>query len=519
MPTVAEKDPNDPSTTSYAWDQMIETWTMIETVLGGTEALRSAGRLYLPQHEEESDAGYEERLSTNVLFNMTELTLEGLVGRPFSDPVRLNDDVPSQIVDISQNVDLQGNDITTFCRQWFREGLAKGFSHVLVDFPSITEEEREGRTLADDRQEGRRPYWQHIKPENLIFASSDVVTIDGNPMEFLTQVRIREFVVVIEGFAEVIKERIRVLYPGFFELYEKTQKDRRHKPEWVLIDAGTTGIDFIPLVTFYTNREGLMLAKSPMEDLAQLNIRWWQSNADQINVLTVSRFPMLAVAGATDVSGSVMRIGPRQLMGTKDANGRFYFVEHAGKSIAAGRQELLDLEEQMGSYGAEFLKRKPGVQVATARALDSAESVSFLQDATIRFMNSVNTVLDYTASWVGISGKGDTKGGTVTMTTDFGPEELREADIEFLMNARKVRDISREAFITEAKRRGLISEEYNSIADLQQLFTELELLQPLQPLVPGTFDPNPPGEEGVDDEAKTLKQLEIAKKKLEELSQ
>jgi hypothetical protein len=518
LPTGPDKDPNDPSTTSFAWDSMIATWTMIETLLGGTEAMRQAGQLYLPQHEEESDVGYEERLNTNVLFNMTELTLEGLVGRPFSDPVRLNDDVPEKIVELTQNIDLQGNDISTFCREWFKEGVSKAFSHVLIDFPVLTAEEREGRTLADDRAEGRRPYWQLIKPENLIFASATVATVNGDPREFLTQVRIREFDVETVGFAEVVKERIRVLFPGFFQVFEKQQKDKRHKEEWVLIDEGETGLDFIPLVTFYTNRDGLMIGKSPIEDLTHLNVRWWQSNSDQINVLTVSRFPMLAVAGATDVSGSVLKIGPRQLMGTKDPNGRFYFVEHQGKSIGAGRQELLDLEEQMASYGAEFLKRKPGSPTATARALDSAESITPLQDMTIRFIDAVNTALDFTASWIGITGKSDIKGGTVTITTDFGPEEIREADIEFLMNARKIRDISREAMIAEAKRRGLISEDYDSIADVKQLFTERILLKPLQPLIPGTFDPNPAGEDDGVSEAKVLAELDEAKKLLEETS-
>jgi hypothetical protein len=515
LPTGPEKDPNDPSTTSFAWDQMISTWTMVETILGGTEEMRRAGQLYLPQHEEESDVGYRERLNTNVLFNMTELTLEGLVGRPFSDPVRMNDDVPEPILDITANIDLQGNDISTFCREWFKEGVSKAFSHVLVDFPALSEGEKEGRTLADDRKEGRRPYWQLIKPENLIFASSNVQTVNGNPREFLTQVRIKEFDVQTVGFAEVVKERIRVLFPGSFVLFEKQQKDKRHKEEWAMIDQGETGLDFIPLVTFYTNRDGLMMGKSPIEDLAHLNIRWWQSNSDQINVLTVSRFPMLAVAGATDVSGSVLRIGPRQLMGTKDPNGRFYFVEHQGKSISAGRQELLDLEEQMASYGAEFLKSKPGSPTATARALDSAESITPLQDMTVRFIDAVNTALDYTASWFKITGEGDTKGGTVSITTDFGPEEIREMDIEFLMNARKVRDISREAFISEAKRRGLISSDYDSIADLEQLFFELEALEPLQPLIPGTFDPQEGGE-APEDASAIIEKARRSKELLEE---
>lgn len=483
-----KKDAKSPATTSFAYDAMEEVWEMVETLLGGTRTMRSAGREYLPQHDEESDVNYDDRLHSNVLFNVLELTLDHFVGRPFSDPVSLNDDVPETIREMAKNIDLQGNDITTLCRQWFREGLAKGFAHILVDMPSLDMEERQGRTLADDRQDGRRPYWLFIKPDNVIFATSEIVGTPDGPREHLTHVRIKEIVTEREGFAEVEKEHIRVLEPGLWLLYEKRQVKRR-KPEWVLIDNGTTDLDVIPMVTFYAaNREGLMQAKPPLEDLAHLNIRWWQSNADQINVLTVARFPMLAVAGATDASGTTMRIGPRQLLGTKDANGKFYYVEHTGKSINAGRQDLLDLEEQMANYGSIFMKRRPGNQVATARALDSAESTSPLQDMTVRFIDSVNTALKLTAEWMKVE-----DGGTVKIATDFGPEEESTADLEFLLDLRKARDISREALLDEAKRRGIIADDFDSVVDLEQLYVELEALKPLEPLVPGTFDvQNPP---------------------------
>jgi hypothetical protein len=379
------KDAESPDTTSFAWDSMIEVWDMIETLLGGTAAMRASGQVYLPQHDEESNHNYSERLTTNVLTNKMEQTLDNFVGRPFSEPVRLNEDVPPEIEKLMNNVDLLGNDVTIFCREFFREGLAKGFSHVLVDFPRMGEEERGTRTLEDDNREGRRPYWVLIKPENVIFATADIIETEDGIKEFFTHVRIREVVTEQDGFTEIAHEQIRVLTPGFFQLYRKVKTKGKRKPEWRIIDQGETGLDFVPMVTFYAARTSLMVAKPPLEDLAHMNIRHWQSNSDQINVLTVARFPMLAVAGATDSSGATMAIGPRQLLGTRDPNGKFYYVEHTGKSIEAGRTDLQDLEDQMGTYGAAFLKRKSGDQTATARALDSAESVSVLQDMTLRF--------------------------------------------------------------------------------------------------------------------------------------
>ena len=111
---------------------------------------------------------------------------------------------------------------------------------------------------------------------------------------------------------------------------------------------------YIPLVTFYSQRSGLMLAKPPLLDLVNMNISHWQSQSDQTAVLTVARFPMLASSGMMDEDEVV--VGPNQWLATRDPAGRVYYVEHSGKAIASGRADLLDLEEKMAKYGAELMR-------------------------------------------------------------------------------------------------------------------------------------------------------------------
>lgn len=476
-----EKDPNDPSTTSMAWDSMADIWDLIDTILGGTGPMRAAAEIYLPRHEQESSPNYNERLGRCTLFNMTELTLGTWVGKPFSDPVRLNDDVPQEIVSISEDIDLQGNNLTVVARSWFRESLAKSFAHILIDMPALTDEEKEDRTLADDNRDNIRPYWILIKPENLIFAESQIV----NGREMLTHVRILETIVSRVGFTEVITDRIRVLEPGHFAIFEKVFLNKsRSKFKWVIIESGETGLDEIPLVTFYADRTGLMEGKPPLEDLAHLNIRHWQSTADQINILTVSRFPMLAVSGAQDQSGDTMVIGPRQLLGTKDAQGRFYYVEHTGKAITAGREDLEDLEEQMASYGAEFLKRKSGSHTATGRALDSAEAMSPLQDMVIRFVESMGEALDITAKWLKLEGGG----GTVDIATDFSISGQDDAELKILFAARKNGDISMIDFLNELKIRGILSDDFDVTQNISRILIGMGL----------GLETNNPGNENTD---------------------
>lgn len=465
---MADKEINDPSTTSMAYDVMQSRWNKVDTVLSGTDAMRYAAQEFLPQHREEADATYGERLARNVLLNMTELTLDSWVGRPFSDLVKFSEEIPEHVVDLMEDVDLQGNNVTVFARQWFKEGLAKGFAHVLIDFPRVQYEVNgEGgltpRTMADDRRDNLRPYWSLVKPENVIFAHAEI--IDG--VEVLTHVRIREEIVEQVGYAEVIKQRIRVIEPGIQQVFELQKTTKKKKEEWVLIEEFGYDLDIIPLVTFYANREGFMIAKPPLSDLADLNIAHWQSSSDQRAVLTVARFPILAVSGATDEEGK-LTIGPNNFLSTPDARGKFYYVEHSGKAIEAGRQDLIDLQEQMGNYGAEFLKKRPGNTTATARALDSSEAVSPLQDMVIRFEDALNLAKAYTSKWLG-----EDDIGRFEVHKEFGPEEIISADLTALSKARETRDISRMTFLVELQRRGVINDDVDLEEDAEQLEQEM----------------------------------------------
>lgn len=449
-----------PDTVSAAYSHMAPLWDKVSSILGGTETMRGAGTLYLPQHDRESNAAYDERLNRTVLINTTEQTLGGWVGRPFAKPMQVNADVPSELVDLLPDVDRQGNDLDVFCRNWFRDGLAKGFSHVLVDFPALMGDGP--RTLADDRSAGLRPYLVHVPPENIISAHCEVM--DG--VEVLTHVRVHEQQIVRDGFDEAVIDRIRVYEPGLVELYEK--RGTKGREDWVVVESYNYDLPYIPLVTFYAQREGFMLSKPPLLDLVNMNIAHWQSQSDQTAVLTVARFPMLASSGMMDDDEVV--VGPNQWLATRDPAGRVYYVEHSGKAINSGRLDLLDLEEKMAKYGAEFLTKKPGRQTATARSLDSAEAVSPLQDMTHRFVDSVNLAMQYAADWMGLD-----NGGTVDLNTDFGLSGSDGGALTALSSARQSRDISREAYLRELQRYNVLDRSFDVDVDGELLRDEQSL--------------------------------------------
>lgn len=464
----AVQDPNnerDPSQPSLWYEVMGERWLLMNDVLGGTESMRAARTRRLPKHPEETDDSWLRRLSAGVLFNVTQMTADTLTGFPFSEPVALGPDVPTRIKDFCEDIDLRGTHIDVFARQWFFTALTKGFAHVLVDHPMV-EPNQDGtpRTLADDQRDGLRPYWVLIQPEDLIAARATVI----NGHEVLTHIRYRQESVVVseDGFQESIVEQVHVREPGLHQVW--TKKTERGKEVWV--PEAPTSITLpggkpapITLVTLYASRDGFMISKPPLEDLAHLNVAHWQSYADQRNILTVARFPMLAASGVEDDDG-VLAVGPNQMLIASDAQARYYYVEHGGKAIESGRQDLLDLEQRMSAYGADFLRKRPTVYTATGRVLDQAGIFSPLQVMTISARDAIETALDYTALWIG-----ENEGGSVKLNMEFSPKPVDSADLASLQKSWEDGLISDETYVNELIRRKTLSPDLDVTKELAKV--------------------------------------------------
>lgn len=488
-------DPKSPETTSSSYNHQLAGWAKVQTVLDGTDAMRAAGQTYLPMHAKESAKLYQERLSRCTLLNRTRQTLGSWVGRPFSKPL-LFEKVPPAIEALFTDVDRLGNDVQVFCRNWFADGLAKAFSHVLVEFPRLGPGARNdgGRTLADDREEGARPHWIHLRPEQVFFADS---TVD-NGVERLLEVRIMEEVYGRDGFAETCQPQIRRMFVDGggvvqVEIYRLVDPRHPEKRVWVKSESYPIDIPHIPLVTFYADRTGFMMGTSPIKDLVDLNIAHWQSTSEQRAILTVTRFPILVASGMGSADKELV-VGPNLMIRLTDPKARVTYVEHSGNSIDAGRQDLEDLDAEMLSYGAEFLQRRPN-PTATGRLLDSAEATSPLQDVAIRFGHAVDQALQMTALWMKLD-----EGGTTKVNTQFSGAGADSAQLTALKEARQMKDISREAYLGELQRRGVLGEDFDKEKDAELLEDESLRMDPAP--LEAKDDPDP-GEQEEGDGNKT----------------
>lgn len=462
---------NEPTvaTTSLAYQAMEPEWSKMSTVLAGTQAMRDAGEAMTPRHEMESYKHWVERKDACVLFNVTDLTLRTWVGKPFSASIQYTEDFSPEAAKWMDDVDLMGNNMDVFARQVFGRGVSHALTHVLIDYPLV--DFYPGRSKKDDAKENVRPYLVHILPENLIFA--EATRINGE--EVLMHVRIKELVTYRDGWEEVLEEHVKVF--DLITVYEDEEgrpidpvdvvqvTDWRYdenEEKWIEGLSWLLDIDRIPIVTFYADRTGFMTGKSPLLDLVDLNIRHWQSMSDQISILTVTRFPILACSGGDDEETKTLAVGPKEWLFASDPGAKFYYVEHKGAAISAGEKDLEKLEERMKSFGAEFMKKQPDRQTASARNLDSSEATSPLQDVVFRFNDTMVQIHWFMMYWIGkeLTGK-------AYLPTDFTSPEA--STLQALVETWKEGGLSDEAYLKELQRRSILNEHFDFEKNKAQL--------------------------------------------------
>lgn len=432
--------------TSPAVAAMAEGWSMIDALCGGTKAMRAARETYLPKFPREDQDSYDYRVKTSTLFNGLGRTIENMAAKPFAEPVTFTDIDPAPALWLD-NIDLCGNNLSVFAHNLLTAGLKYGLTHILVENPPTTD--KEGKLLyvtkAAENAAGVRPYLVHIAPQQILGWKS---AKSASGAETLTMLRIMECVEEADGeFGSKSVAQVRVLTPGAWATYRKGDKD-----EWPIHEHGKMSIDFIPLVTYYTRRTGFMTATPPFKDLADLNVKHWQSSSDQDSILHTARVPILAISGVNDEDKIVIGAKAALMLPTGASAA---YVEHSGAAIEAGRQSLQDLENQMRAMGAELLAETQVSTTATQNNIEDSEAKCQLSMMVEGLEDALDQAVDIMHKWVKLEYKGD-----IDLFDDFSSSAVMQAAGPFIIALVQLVNaglLSKEDAFEEMQRYGIIN--------------------------------------------------------------
>lgn len=419
-------------------------------LLGGTKAMREAGKDFLPQEAKETDTAYLNRLARSTLFNGYSRAVSFLAGQTFSKSVTKGDNFPEALEPILADVDTRGNTLDVFAKTIFQDALGQVGGYILVDMPPLPKDEEGNEvrptTVAEEKEAGRRPYMVRVLPHQIIGWRTD----DRGQ---LSQIRILEAKQEPDGVFGVVEiNQIRVLEPGAWSIWRETKVG--NKTTWSQTDQGTTSLEYIPLFPLVLGEELTDLAgRPPLENLADLNLAHWQSASDQTHILHVARVPLL-FGRMLDLNS--VEVGVSRLINSDDPNGDLKFVEISGKAVEAGQRDLTELENKMALFGLQQLVPRTGSVTATEKALSTAESDSSLKSWTVALDDTVSGALACMAEFMSQDVE---KEGLVSFNKDFSLGMLAGFNITEMVKAIDAKILSREMVFNEMKRRGVIMED------------------------------------------------------------
>lgn len=435
--------------TSPWYTLMSRKWEKINTLLGGTEAMRAAGVKYMPQFPFEPDDLYEYRRKAAVLTNFFRHMAEQMVGKIFSKQIEIKTQVPQELLN---DIDRQGSSIHSFARQICFDLVTKGMAHVFVDYPVV-----EGRlTRKQVRESNIRPFWVHVHPDNLFAAA----TSRFNDHDNLSQVRWFEVASEVAGFEEREYKRIRVITEKLlqdesgdyitdengrpiisgleYQIWEDTYgrlfppRSQNGLPPassggYALVKRGDFGLSTIPLVTSFSDRIGFYQSTIPLEDVAMLNILHWQQASDLNNIIRLSQAPLWFVKGFPEKPDTKGANVVYFVEGDGDAiqYADMKYVEPSGTGIEAGEKALQRIINDAQMIGYRMFERSRSVETATGEQLQKIEDASPLQLIALSLESQIKRCLDFTCEWLNLPKENEVK---VNKDFAFTGDESKAAD-------------------------------------------------------------------------------------------
>lgn len=477
---------NTPDTSSCDYLAMKPYWDMVETMLDGAQAMRKAGKKYLPQFPNETDPNYAYR-STNAKFtNIFRDLVEGLAAKPFSKQVDLIEKSHSdQIKTFVEDVDGAGNHIHVFAGDVFFNGIASAVDWILVDHTTVPA----GVTATDERNMGARPYWVRIPAIRMKWVESAMIA----GKEQFVYAAIHEPTTVRIGFEEKTVDRMRLLIrdkqddgsyaSARFEIWEATPVKTNataSSVNWVKKEEGPISIGIIPLVPFMTGRrkEGTWQLLPPMKDAAYLQIEHYQQETNLKSAKELTAFPMLTGNGITppvDSKGQPIMapIGPSVVLyapmgGQGQQHGEWKFIEPTAASLKFLAEEVDKTEQQLRELGRQPLTAQTGNLTVVTTTFAAQKGNSAVQAWALNLKDALEQALKFTCLWLK-----DTTQPEVTVYTDFDVETDSVEGMKVVLDMRKNSLISRAAAINEAKRRNILAPEYDEEADMDLILAEV----------------------------------------------
>ena len=348
-----------------AYTEFLPEWNMIGDCVDGERVVKSRGEKYLPhpadkKRDDDDGERYKKYLLRASFLNATGRTLSGLLGIAFSKPVKIS--ISGGTKSLEADIDGQGQPLTQMIRDALSQVLQRGRAGLLSDFS--------GAGIQTEADKGR-PYVR-------LFTAKEIINwrVTGGKTS-LVVVKYQE-PVESDDFELQMQDRwIELRLIDGLAHSRRWQKDSEiSSGEWIkFTDAQGKPLSELPWSWIGSKNNDHTPDAPPLADIAYMNIKHYQIEADIAESAHTIGQPMVALSGLTDdwvknhMSGG-FTVGSRKGV-LLPQGGEMKFAqpeERTMQIIVAERRE-----KQMAMLGAKLVERGSSARTAT-QALDEAQT-------------------------------------------------------------------------------------------------------------------------------------------------
>ena len=382
-------------------------WLRARDVIAGDDAVKAGGIKYLPQLDSQSNEEYLAYKIRACFFNATSRTCDGFLGLLFRrDPeVKLPDrhaGIGIALRLFTDDVDLMGTTLFTFCKGVVGEVLAVGRCGTLIDWAGST-----GSPMG--RKDSDRAYVVRYQAEDILNWQTQRI----NGRNVVTLIALREVVErpdANDPFVMKLVETVRVLKleqvaDGVTQYVVEVWESLTDKNEsvTVLVESRIPlrlgkPLPLIPFV-FHGPRNGLPdVDKMPLADIIHVNLDHYRLDADYKHGLHFTALPTAWVSGFDKTAD--LRIGSSTAWVAEAPGAVAGFLEFKGHGLSTFENAQSRDERLMALLGSRMLEDTKRVgETADAIELRQAGENSILMTLALSVSDSISQVLRWVYWW------------------------------------------------------------------------------------------------------------------------
>jgi hypothetical protein len=420
----------------------LPVWSRARDVIAGEDAVKYRGERYLPKLVDQTDEEYQAYKARACFFNATSRTADGFLGLIFrrEPTVKLperNSGVGGSLRVFSEDVDLMGTSLSTYCRAVVSEVVAVGRCGTLIDWGGSDP----NRTAHPGEE---RAYVVRYAAEDIVNWRTGLV----NGRNCLTMVSLMERVEVPNEYDTEYVDQVRVYRLKTLdgqpvcvcEVWRRGVADSEPAEGtagWVLMDRRVPlrlgkPLPMIPFV-FHGPRNSLPgVDVLPLKDVIFCNLDHYRLDADYKHGLHWTALPTAYVTGFK--TEKPLRIGSSTAWQTDTLGAAAGFLEFRGAGLSSFVEAMDRDERLMAVQGSRMLEatKRVGETVEAIELRQSGEN-SVLQTLAISVSDSLSHVLRWVYWWNSTEATPDAVSEDtvlLSLNTDFAPKGMSAMELQ-----------------------------------------------------------------------------------------